>query len=300
LARPEVFVGFGKCDIEGVLNSYAEFLRSANPANASRFDATLARDRESALAEAIVFNILQTKGLRPEIHDKVGTGGPDFLYCGTRFKPRPEDQFLVEATCLNQDAVSKRTHIPKEPSQGIGGGAVGMLTKNICNKAKDKDRQVSDCTMPGVLAIVSSHFGAMLVMDSHAAELTFASEPYFRVPIGGPADPANYTALNNSVFIKPGPNGTIIPCRQSLSAILLIAVYGSHSEVFGILHPEPAYPLNIRLFPDVPFVRLAQWPIVDGKIAPEWVVGRPSGHRVDHFAARSSNGPRTFAPSVAE
>jgi hypothetical protein len=283
-------VGFEKTDIEGVINAYAGFLRLANPANANRFDATRARARESALAEAIVFSILQTKGLQPEIHDKVGTGGPDFLCCGTRsiFKPRTEDRFFVEATCIDQDALSSRTHLPKEPPQGISGGAVGMVTTNICNKAKDKDRQVTDCTMPVVLAIVSSHFGATVVMDRMAAELAFVPEPYFRVPIGGLADPANYTDLNNSVFIKPGPDGTIIPCRQSLSAILLIAVYGRHSEVFGILHPEPAYPLNIRLFPDVPFVRLAQWPIVDGKIILEWVVGCPSAHSVDHFAVHSS------------
>jgi hypothetical protein len=286
-----VLVSFGTA-IEDVLNSYVEYLRSASPANVNRFEGTRAKDRESALAEAIVFSMLQAKGLRPEIHDKVGTGGPDFLCCGTGriFRPRPEDEFLVEATCLNQDAVSTRSNLPKQPSQRIGGGAFGMLTQNICNKAKDKDRQANNCGMPVVLAIVSSHFGAGLVMDSTAAELVFASEPYFRVPLERPADPANYTDLNNSVFIKPGPHGTIIPCRQNLSAILLIGVYGSHSEVFGILHPEPCYSLNIKFFPDVPFVRLAQWPIVDGKIIPEWVVAYPTGHRVVHSAVHLSGG----------
>lgn len=69
------------------------------------------------------------------------------------------------------------------------------------------------------------------------------------------------------------PDGTIVACRKSISAILLLAVYRDRFAVWGILHPEPARPMNIAYLPNVPFVRVSRWPIVDGEI------GAGVGHR---------------------
>jgi hypothetical protein len=71
------------------------------------------------------------------------------------------------------------------------------------------------------------------------------SEPHWRHEIGSDTvDTAEYTDLESSLFIKPGPDGTIVPCRQSISAILVVAVYGGQSEIWGILHSEAAQPFN--------------------------------------------------------
>ena len=96
-------------------------------------------------------------------------------------------------------------------------------------------------------------------------------------------DRNEYTDLSMSVFMKPGANGTILPARQSISAILLIGVHGRDSVVYGILHPEAAYPFNQGFLPKVPFIRIAKWPIVDGKIWTEWVIANPPGKTVPHW-----------------
>jgi hypothetical protein len=35
--------------------------------------------------------------------------------------------------------------------------------------------------------------------------------------------------------------------------------------------------------PEVPFIRIAKWPIVDGKIWTEWVIADPPGKTVPHL-----------------
>ena len=47
-----------------------------------------------------------------------------------------------------------------------------------------------------------------------------------------------YTALKASIFLKPVPNGTILPSRRGISAVLLISVHGDKSVAWGILHPD--------------------------------------------------------------
>ena len=81
---------------------------------------------------------------------------------------------------------------------------------------------------PGVLAITSEYDFAGLLLDRMAAEYLMISAPKFNVPLdGGP----HYmtTDLRNAVFCNMGlldasGNPTITPRRQSISAILLIAI----------------------------------------------------------------------------
>ena len=277
-------------DIDGVIQSYAEYLGESHPQNFGRFEGLCVSDREAALAEAIVFRMLQTIQVRPEIHDQPQTGGPDFVcscWRGPLFKPQPQDRFVVEATSLSIDAVTNRSGIPNEVPDDISGGAYGLVTQNIVNKAKAKTPQLGNYLMPRVLAIVSSHVAVPALFNEATAKWALVSDPYWKHEIGSDVtDTAEYTNLEKSVFIRPGPDGRIEPCRQSISAILLVAVYGDKSKVLGILHPEPAYPLNVEFLPKIPFVRISRWPIIDGKIFTEWVVGSPSGQNFPHVFVR--------------
>ena len=285
--RGESTVSFGTTDIEGMLNSYSEYLRHGHPQNSKRFEETRASDREAAVAEAVVFGILQRFNVDPQINDDVKTGGADFICCPSRgplAKRLPEDRFVVEATSLSPDAVTDRSKLPNEPPHEISGRAFGLVTRNICNKARGKAPQLAGYPMPRVLAIASSHADIAALFDEATATWALVSDPHWRQEIGSSAvDTAEYTDLEKSVFVKPGPGGIIVACRKSISAILLVAVYGNKSEVWGILHPEPAYPLNIAFLPDLPFVRIAHWPVVDGKILTEWVMASPSGCSVCHL-----------------
>jgi hypothetical protein len=277
-----------ECNLESILDWYSEYLRTKHPKNSKQFERARKSDLEAALAEAITFHLLTYMRVHPEINEQVGSGGVDFICCASRaplFKCLPQNQFVVEATSLDRDAVSKRSRIPKVIPAGISGGAIGLLTQNICNKAKQKNKQLKGYPMPRVLAIVSSHPGGPVLFNSATAKWALVSEEHFVHPIGSAvADPDNYTDLKNSVFIKYGPDGeSIVPCRKEISAILLIAVDGAASEVFGIVHPEPEYPLNLEFLPNLPFVRIAQWPVSEGRIVVDWVITHPHGLNVPHY-----------------
>lgn len=283
----------GITNIESMLDSYSEYLRITHPENAKRFDRTRASDREAAVAEAVVFVMLQGFDVDPRISDEVGTGGPDFICCARRghlAKRTLQNRFVVEATSLSPEAVSNRSKIPNEPPEDMSGGAFGLVTRNILNKAKDKAEQLAGYPMPRVLAIASTHTAVAALINEATATWALVSEPHWKQRIGSPAiDPMEYTNLEMSVFMKPGPDGTIVVCRQSISAMLLIAVYGDKSEVWGLLHPEPAYRFNIAFFPGLPFVRVAPWPVLEGKIFTEWVVSNPSGYTAHHFPVQLPN-----------
>jgi hypothetical protein len=55
-------------------------------------------------------------------------------------------------------------------------------------------------------------------------------------------------------------------------AILLVAISGIQADLVGLLHPEPGIPFAPSLFPQVPYLRVKNWPIVDGRIEIEWSI----------------------------
>jgi hypothetical protein len=288
-----------------MLQSYSEYLRKVHPENAKRFDQLRICDREGAIAEAVVFGMLQGFNVDPQIHDQPNSGGPDFICCAYRgpLSPRrPEERFVVEATSLDPDAVGDRSHIANEVPEDVSGGAFGLVTRNICNKAKAKATQLANYPMPRVLAIASSHTGVAALFNNATATWALVSEPHWRHELGSATvDTAEYTDLQSSLFIKPGPDGTIVPCRQSISAILLVAVYGGQSEIWGILHPQAAQPFNYVFLPNLPFVRIAEWPVRKGKILTEWVIADPLGYRAYQFPIQPPKPSRksAAAPSTS-
>jgi hypothetical protein len=194
-----------------------------------------------------------------------------------------QNEFVVEATAISQEAVTRRSGIPTEIT-GPGGGAIGLLTRNFWRKAGSKIDQLKRHPMPRVLSIVSSHVGASVLINSATAFWAFTSEEFFRHEIGkADADPNRYADLKNSVFLELTADEKIVPRRKEISAILLIAVDGAASTVFGMLHPEPEYPFNIEFLPDVPFLHVANWPAPDNRLRFLWAVAHPSGLNVRHY-----------------
>ena len=285
-------MSFGPTNIDGMINSYAQYLSRKHVSNFERFESLRVANHEGAVAEAIVFGLLQSLHLSPEINEDVEVGGPDFICWGSTLnfglrriiKPSSEDRFVVEATCLDPDAVTRRSGIPNVLPDDISGGPFSLLTRSICNKVKDKTTQLGGHEMPRVLAVASSHAQVGALINTGAAEWMLTSEPRIIGEIGSYGPGRQCTDLRSSVFLRIADDGrTALPCRQTISAILLVAVYGDKSEVYGILHPQPARPLRIDFFPKIPFVRLTKWPITDGIISTEWVVADPEGLGVPHF-----------------
>jgi hypothetical protein len=95
------------------------------------------------------------------------------------------------------------------------------------------------------------------------------------IPPGAICAPAEITDLAKSVFFKFNEKREIVRARESISAILLVAMFGNPIDVYGILHPDPIVPLDTSNFPEVPFLRLKSWPIVGDSLEAHWVVRHP-------------------------
>ena len=274
-----------KIKLDDIVSWYSEHLRDKHPKNATRFEADRKRDYETAVAEAITFHVLKYLRAHPKVNEEVGIGGADFI-CWASLNPfanrTSQNEFVVEATSINQEAVTRRSKIPTEIT-GLGGGAIGLLTPNFWHKASKKCEQLKRHPMPRVLSIVSSHIGASVLINSATALWAFTSGEFFIHEIGkDKADNTRYADLENSLFLEQTSDGKIVSRRKEISAILLIAVDGAASTVFGILHPEPEYPFNIEFMPNVPFLHVANWPVPDNHLRFLWAVAQPSGLNVRH------------------
>ncbi|MGA2965272.1 MAG: hypothetical protein ABSD64_03600 [Terriglobales bacterium] len=256
--------------IEEVVDSYWVFLaRNRYDHHLDKFKRRLETDANAAEAEAVVFALLWAAKTRPDIFEDPSKGGPDFC-CD----PSGKQRFLVEVTSLESGAVSRRSGLPAR-IEGNGGGAFGLITAALSGAAGSKAAQLADQPYPRVLAITSSHAFASILMDRLPAENLLVSDPMISHRLG---DFNGYgtitTDLRRAVFFRLDRSGRqIVPRRQSISAILLVAISGRQADVVGVLHPQPAIVFDPNLFPQVPYLRLSHWPIVDGKLSTEWSIG---------------------------
>jgi hypothetical protein len=265
---------FPGVSIDEVVDSYCVFLaRNHYDAHLDKFKQRLKSDARAAEAEAVVFSMLWSSKANPDLFENVGTGGPDFI-C----RPNRAGKFLVEVKSLEPSAVLRRSCWPEE-NGGRRGGAFRMDTQKLKDAAVRANLQFRNCglSVPRVLAITSSHENALVLMDCHAAESLLVSDPIPSIRLENAGMTA--TDLKNSVFTKPGDAGRIVPCLPHVSAVWLVGIFGDQSRLVGVLHPEPEIPFEPNLFPRVPYVRLRNWPILDGRMGVEWTPGKrePAG-----------------------
>jgi hypothetical protein len=108
------------------------------------------------------------------------------------------------------------------------------------------------------------------------------SDTLIEVPIVRSIDKVNLiTDLKNSVFFR-SKHGQLELCRRSITAILLFSISEDKSLVVGILHPDPAYNLPIKVFPSIPFVRIKNWPPDSNMLEIEWVIYKPRAEEFYH------------------
>jgi hypothetical protein len=254
--------------LEEVEDAHAEYLRVKHPAYLKKFQKLQVSNRDAARAEAAVFALLRTYfHLDPQPADDASTGGVDFI-C---HKGKHEG-FVVEVTSLNPDAVASRSGIPTTIEDDAG-GPFRMATNQLHSKVCDKAPQLGDYPCPRVLVITSSHHASFLI-GTQAAEFLLTSEPTITYQVGGPTKLT--TSSRRFAFFTPDTT------FKGISAVLLVALSDYQSSIVGLLYPEPAHKLNIEPFRDVPFLRLAEWPIVKGAIRTEWVVPSPESRNFLH------------------
>lgn len=258
-----------------ILNSYRLHIDAVHEEKAlKRFNNRYNNNQESALSEAIIFNWLKSCDLNPHIAEDPGKGGADFICHLDNNK-----NFIVEVTCLGCDALTKASNVPNElqyPNQMLFPKIPTQMVKQV---VVAKTNQLAGYDMPRVLAITTLHnFGYMLLGHDHANNF-FVSDWAWSFPIGGKEeDITRSTDLKKSVFFRRNKNNPneIEPCRQSVSAILLVPISGNLLSVTGILHPKPEYHFDIQNLPDVPFITVEPWPLEDMTVHTKWLVARLS------------------------
>ena len=270
--------------VEDVVEFYRCFLnRNHLSGHLKRFEDRLNADPKAAEAEAVVFSWLRAERLSPDIFEDNSKGGPDFQCNGT-------NGFLVEVTSLDSESVSRKSGFPLKITDS-GGQAYSLITGKLYSAVQGKAKQLGGQSLPTVLAITSAYDYSGLLMDQMAARNLLIGDPYFSVPMGPNAGPAqSVTSLKNAAFVRSSlvdvaGNPTFTPCYQSVSAVLLISIYPRNLDVVGVVHPEPARRFDPQQLSGIPFIRFKQWPIVGGKIEPEWI---QCGELKDH-PARFSN-----------
>jgi hypothetical protein len=258
--------------VDEIVEYYHRFLaRNGYKGHLKRFSKRLRADPHSARAEAVVFQILWSEDLHPDIFEDNSTGGPDF-----RCKPTA-NEFLVEVVSLDSAAVSKRSGLPLR-IEGPGGSAYGLITENLFSVVQSKATQLGDYGLSGVLAITCAYDFAALLMDRMAAQYALGSRTLIQVPIGGKGQTSLTWNPRDGIFWSPSKvidaSGypDLLPRYQSVSAVLLIAIHPNESDAVGLLHPAPTYSFDPKWLPKVPYVRFKQWPVVKAQIEPEWTL----------------------------
>jgi hypothetical protein len=240
-------------------------LKSAE--HAATFKARMRADHEAARAEALLFSVLRSLDLNPAPAEDPSTGGADFL-CGGKKLPRGA---VVEVSVMRADAVSERSGLPKKIDANGQGRWFSMITDALRSKASRKAGQLKDQTGARILAITLEHAFADMLMGSLAARWLMSGETKISVPIEpAPGDVTEVTHLEESAFVRFTAGG-IESCRRSISAILLVSIDASDSRAIGLLHPDPAVPLDYTAFFPIPFLAITNWPLHRGDaIQTEW------------------------------
>ncbi|MFN7944416.1 MAG: hypothetical protein U0Z53_03615 [Blastocatellia bacterium] len=265
--------------IENILSAYQNHLvQKHGNQTLKRFNHLLENNQEAGVSEALVFNWLCGIGQNPELNENNSTGGADFI-C----HPWESYRYIVEVTCLGKPALTKETGCHMISGQLM---AISSPTKMLRQRVTDKAGQLAGNDIPTVLAITSLHDGAYILLSPNEAVSFLISDWAFAIPMSNSnEDTYLSTDLKHSIFFKRDLNdpSKVAPCRQSISAVLLIPVSGDRLNVTGILHPEPIHPFSIHALKKVPFVRVQNWPIAEGIIFTEWVISDPYASVFHHF-----------------
>jgi hypothetical protein len=271
--------------LENVTKAYSVYLEVCAPDQHTAFLSRLVSDPEAAKAEAAIFSWLRARRLAPRINEKIGQGGIDYLCSASNGIP-----FLIEVTSLSKAAVVNKSGLPDSLDEVAR--CFCMITPQLAGKGQSKAQQLATgpIGIPSVLTICLAHPGASALLSTLAAEWLMLSDPTIQVLLrqeGKELGPARLaTDLKRSVFFGPR-DGVIVPMRESISAILLVALWDRQLDVLGLLHPKPTVPLDYRAFTGVPFLRV-EWPITSPANM-EWVIGDPSP-LTDHHVAVALSG----------
>lgn len=256
--------------ISDLANSYKLYLEVKYPSHWRSYCTRLAANPEGARAEAVVFSFLRSRFEEVKIAEDITGGGADFLCVSGN------ESLLVEVTSIASDSVVQQSNWENKIPEDLSTQSFGLVSHMLRTKVSDKAAQVSGYPMPRILVVTTEHIAGNVLLGPLGASSLLTSETKITIPIGEPDPEVSLsTDLKDSVFFR-WKNGIVEPCRRSISAILLAAIYAESCLIIGILHPEPVYILPISVFRNIPFCRLKKWPPENHMLDIEWVIHSPN------------------------
>ena len=253
-----------------LINRYKGFLNNKCPTRVKPYSVLLNHQPASAKAEAVSFSFFDAKVDEVCVEEDTVKGGVDF-----RCKIDALD-FVAEVTHLDADAVYRASGVKNEIPKNSSVGSHGWITYLLRRKVSSKAEQMSGYDCPRILVIMSDHQDAISLLSSRiAAEFLLTSDTKISIPdprFNLKPSPGLETGLEDSVFFRfQKDTDKLELCRQSISAILLCAIYKYETRIVGLLHPAPNHEFPIQYFPSIPFVRLRKFPLENNRIHTEWV-----------------------------
>lgn len=254
------------CDLNECINSYQDYLLVKYPEVEKRFNTRCksTEHKEGCTAEAAIFAFMQLHDYQIELYENPGTGGVDY------FCFRDKQRLFLEVTTLKEDTIAKHSGWTMEIPNDIRVSSYKMITPKLRQKISEKASQLSDHDCPRVLAICSVHYASDVLLGTDAAERLLVGDSVICVSTGGEEDIHMVTHLADTAFLR-FEAGSVVTCRKSISAILLVSIFDKRLRTVGVLHPDPEIEMPLELFPRIPFVRLARWSPEVRVIDTEWV-----------------------------
>jgi hypothetical protein len=266
-----------RTSLKQVTQSYEDFLMVRDAVRHRDFLRRQEGNPEGTSAEAAIFSWLRRRRLSPIPAEDPKTGGPDF-----RCSSSKQGEFAVEVTSLKREAVTDRSGWPDDFSESTF--SYGDVFQNLLASVSGKVVQLSRAgAMPRVLVICSAHAGATALLRPEAARLMLSFGETITAPLGSSAGEQRRTSdpdQTESVFLRKNADGSIDARRQSVSAVLLVALTDFDLRAVGVLNPSPAYSFDYRTFADVAFLRATD--VESNPVATEWVIGNPSLYLAKH------------------
>ena len=144
----------------------------------------------------------------------------------------------------------------------------------ICNKIS----QCSKVEAPRIVVIATLHSKASdCCIDELAAEQMLTSPTTITHGMNNTHEPVGdtyeTTGLEHSAFIRfvKGSSGKIEFARNSISGVLVCGFGSIPPNVVGCLHPNPNYPFDRTLLPNIKFCRIVQGSWDTRYLKVEWI-----------------------------
>ena len=219
-----------------VLKSYKGLLKKDKKAgHLKKLEGIERTNLDGAKFEAVVYSILQSLRISVEIGDDPVSGGTDFI-CTVR-----DHKFAFEATTINTYAMERQTGLQNDQRE-ISGGCY-QCYQGMFLKLEDKVKQLSRNEFPGIVCIGSFHNESRMIFRDVMAD------EYL--------DVFSMDVMANESL-------------KSISAFILVGFGFDDYKIMGFLNPQPKYPFDIQLLPDINFRKITEKGIKERTGEGEW------------------------------